>query len=266
MAFIQRLKSIIPTSIAKNLSGYEIRLDFTNKGPEGKDYLVNKSKKQVVIFVKGLTSLRADSLKKAIIDCFHKENAQFVEVSKHDLLDRLYKYNDNGDNQILNFFKPPILAQLDWEALRDSLFLRNEFKHHHPINSLKQDIILRYGERGNTISNLCTAGYFEETMIPLYNSDPKEFWTYYDLALNKGITALFVNHSMTIDKVGDEIKRRLESGKLYGLKYIHIHGIGDENIKKIKTCIEKYKSILGYTQKNVFFDDKLHVIVIEIIL
>lgn len=155
---------------------------------------------------------------------------------------------------------------MDWQALRDSLFLRNEFKNHHSITLLKQNIVHRYGERGNTISNLCTAGYFEATMIPLFNSDQKEFWTYYDLALNKGITALFVNQGMTIDKVGDEIKRRLESGRLYGLKYVHIHGIGDANIKKISTCIEKHKTTLGYTEKNVFSDTKLHVIVIEIIL
>ena len=102
-------------------------------------------------------------------------------------------------------------------------------------------------------------------MIPLYNANQTEFWKYYDIAVERGITALFVNAGMTVDKIGEEINRRLISAKSYGLRKIDIHGIGDNNIKKIKECIELEKTHLGFTVKNIYTDKSLHVCVVEII-
>ena len=121
-------------------------------------------------------------------------------------------------------------------------------------------------KRGNTISNLCTAGYFEKIMIPLYNSSLTEFWRYYDLALDMGITDLFVNATMTTSKIRDEISRRLKLAKTYGLRYIHIHGIGKKNIKNIQECIEKEKGSLDFTEKHLLTNKSLGVLVVELIL
>jgi hypothetical protein len=264
MSFFSDLKQIIPSNTAKDLFGYDVKLNFSKKSGL-KLFDINHPDKLLTIYVNRLSIKEERNLKASIKKHFELDNIYLIEESKTALLERLYSYNDKRDNQILAFFKP-ILSGLDWQALRDSLFLRNEFKLRNNVGQLKNDIVLRYGERGNVISNMCTAGYFEETMIPLYNNSSKEFWAYYDMAIDRGITALFVNGKMTVAKIKEEIKRRLIQAKAYGLPYIHIHGIGQKNINNINECIEKEKSNLGFTEKNIFMDKKLEILVVEIIL
>ena len=263
MSFFEKVKGIIPPKISKNLIDYEIKLD-SSPSKVGDKYSFDIKKKLVTIFLGSLSAKEKRTLKTAIKNSFDEGAVILIEESKKDLLQRLYKYDNKEDNQILTFFQP-ILSFPDYQVLRDALFLRSEFKNRKSVTTLKGDIRSRYGERGVAISNLCTAGYFEETMIPLYNANQTEFWKYYDIAVERGITALFVNAGMTVDKIGEEINRRLISAKSYGLRKIDIHGIGDNNIKKIKECIELEKTHLGFTVKNIYTDKSLHVCVVEII-
>lgn len=264
MTFFEELHIFIPAGVAKTLLNFNVKLDFSSSQKD-KKFRIIKQDNLVIFFVKNLSPKEQKILKRTIKKHFNGDELYLIEETKIPLLDRLYKYNNAKDNQILAFFKPH-LSDLDWQALRDSLFLRNEFNNHNNISIYKSDIIMRYGERGNTISNLCTAGYFEEVMIPLFNKSIREFWEYYDLAIDRGITALFVNAGMTIEKIQHEIKRRLISAKSYGLPFIHIHGIGKKNIENIKKCISKEKETGNFTEKNVLVDEKLGVLVVEILL
>lgn len=265
MLFFEELKDIIPNNIAKTLFSFDVKISGAESLTHKKKYEVHTDTKTVSIYLKNLSVKEQRTLKKTIKKSFAADESYLVEESKNNLLERLYQYNDSADNQILDFFKS-ILTSRDWEALRSSLFLRNEYKKGNSIASLKSDIIYRFGERGNLIANLCSAGYFEETMIPLYNSDQQAFWKYWDVAVDRGITALFVNARMTIAQISKEIKHRINSAKSYGLKSIHIHGIGDNNMANIINCLEKEKSNLKFIDKNIFTYEKLHVIVVEIIL
>lgn len=263
MIDLKKLKGIIPQKEIRLKQDYSIKLNFTTT--KGTSHQIFDSEKTLVINVNLLPSREQKNLKSIIATCIENDTAMFVVADKIPLLEKLYQYNDSGDNRILLFFQP-ILSRVDWETLRDSLYLRNEFKKHANIQDLKEDIRNRYGERGKTISNLCTAGYFEEVMIPLYNSSKTDFWEYWNLALDMGITALFVHAQMKIKTISDEIKRRIDLGKKYGLKHIHIHGIGTKNIKNIRKCIEQEKGNLNFTEKNIFVDKSLNVLVVELIL
>lgn len=262
MISLKKFKGILPAATIEKYPDYDIKLCST---VSKKTHQVIKTTKSINIYINNLSPKQLKFLKEDILINFEAGNLFLLEDSRVDLLNRLYQYNDDDDNRILDFFKS-ILSRMDWEALRDSLFLRYEFKKHRSISTLKTDIIARFSERGNTISNLCTAGYFEEVMINLYNSSKEEFWKYYDLALDKGITALFVNSKMDTKKIQEEIQHRLKSAKTYGLPYVHIHGIGNKNIKNIEECISKQKGSLPFTNKNIFKDDKLHVLIVELIL
>ncbi len=263
MIFINGLKGLLTLDEAKKLSGYSLHISSVNQ--KKNKFKIDNVTKTVTVFINSLSAKELATFEKAIRIAFAKDLVYLIEESKVNLLERLYKFNDKESNQILTFFKP-ILSRFDWEALRDSLFLRSEFNNHGNINGLKTDLFTRYGERGNTISNLCTAGYFEETMIPLFNFSKDEFWEYYDIAIDRGITALFVNNTMTVEKIQSEIKHRLKSAKAYGLKYIHIHGIGKKNIANIRKCIEKEKGNIKFTEKIVFTNPGQQVMVVEIIL
>lgn len=259
-----KIKDIIHPSPPSLLLGYSIHLDSTPHDEEEGLSSIDKRNKIVTIYINNLSAKESAKLKKAIKDAFGAEKVLLIEKSKVDLINRLYKYDDKNDNRILTFFKA-IISDKDWQVLRDSLFLRNEFKNGRPTGQLKSDIISRYGERGRIISNLCTAGYFEETMMPLYNHDQKEFYKYYDIAVDRAIAALFVNSSMTVEKISIEITNKLKAAKAYGLSTIHIHGIGDKNILRIKECLDSQKVKLGFAVKTSFEDKAFHVYVAEIL-
>jgi len=265
MIDLKKFKGIIPQDEVMSIQDYSIKLDFLST--HKKSYIIDRPNKRLVIHVNSIPKKEQKNLKTIISSCINNNTAILIAEDKVSLLDKLYQYNDAKDKQILAFFQP-IFSRVDWEALRDSLYLRNAFKNREDIHSLKEDIRARYGERGNTISNLCTAGYFEEVFIPLFNSSPlqTEFWQYYNLSLEMGLTALFVHAQMTIETINSEIKRRIELGKKYGLKFIHIHGIGEKNIKNIKKFIQQEKGKLNFTEKNIFTNESSNILIVELIL
>ena len=258
MEFFDRIKGILKPHLPNEFIDYDVKLD-SNPNTEGSRYLIDVEAKRVTIFWVNLIPREKKNLQKALRECFYI-GIPIIEASKEELLQKLYQYNDKEDNQILSFFKN-ILSPADWEVLRDALFLRNEFQQQRNVFQLKSDIVTRYSERGNIICNLCTAGYFENMMIPIYNNSITEFHKYWDLAVDRGIMALFVNVGMSIETMGKEIERRA----LYGISYMHIHGIGDKNIKKIKECLKAEKENINFTVKNIFENKELHVYVAEII-
>ncbi len=144
----------------------------------------------------------------------------------------------------LTAFIPPS----DLLILRASLYLRSVFKSGlggGEVQRLKQDIILRFGDRGRNITNLCTAGYFETTIIPLLEAMkespdflPDHFTRIYNLLIDQHAFAVFVSGWMDQEKVTKAIMNQINANCKYGVKYVYIHGIGTENIKKIRKAVE----------------------------
>jgi len=193
------------------------------------------------------------------------EGHRILEYKTDHLLEELYNYNkDCPDMYILTFFKEIILPH-DYEALHASLFLRNQHKRGMNISGLKDDIRKRFGDRGNNISNLCTAGYFEGFLIPLYNSSKEDFQKLYDVIISKSIMALFVHKGMNETEIPIEIANKFELCKKYGIKFIHIHGIGKYNIGKIRDCIEKQKEYFDFFEKKIYENEKDNIIVVELL-
>ncbi len=181
-----------------------------------------------------------------------------------ELLDNLYQYNQNNidDKQILNFFKTNIPIN-DLEALESALFLRSKFRKKEDIKKLKADIRGRFGDRGNNICNLCTAGYFEEFLIPLFNSSKDRFDELYELIITNFLLAIFVHQGMEQDEVKIEIDRKINASKKYGIKFVHIHGIGERNITKIRECVTDNEST-EYLVKEIYKKD--NILIIELLL
>lgn len=197
---------------------------------------------------------------------FIKEGHKLLEIKARCLLERLYQYNKNNpDKNILAFFEE-IIPKDDYEALNSALFLRSQFKEGKgDIISLKADIRSRFGDRGNNISNLCTAGYFEEFLMPLYNSSKDEFARLYEVIISRSIMAVFVHKRMELENIPNEITLKLELCKKYGIKFIHIHGIGKFNIEKIKNCINEQKEYFDFFEKKIYEDEKEYIIVVELL-
>src|SRR6218665_477814 len=157
MPIFDYLKDVISLEDRKKCADFDLRVE--SQCTHKKKYIVDTTAKSICIYPENLTVKEKRKFLNGIKAVFDKSELLLVDKSRIPLLEKLYKYNDAKDNQILTFFKE-VLSKRDWEALRDSLFLRFEFSKGNSVKELKQDITVRYGERGNIISNLCTAGYF----------------------------------------------------------------------------------------------------------
>ena len=149
--------------------------------------------------------------------------------------------------ELIAFFKGKIPAS-DIEALRQSVYVNAVQERGSDIQKLKGDIVTRYGNRGRNICLLYSAGYFTSQIKPLYQEmisqpdfSPDDFNTIYERIVNESPYAVFINREMSSETAEREVRDRINVAKKYGVKYLNIHGIGEENVSKIKYILEKLR-------------------------
>lgn len=243
---------------------FDITKNSNNQSGFQREYKRDEERGKLIIYLDELDEEKKEKLK-IILKDYVAEGNKFLEEKSSKLFNELCEFQKHkgDDGRVLDFFSN-ILHKEDLEALECSLFLRREFGKKKDVSHLKQDIRTRYGDRGNNIANLCTAGYFEKFFIPLYNSSSADFKEIFELAVSKSVLALFVHTQMTEKEIAEEIKAKLNISKRYGLKFFHIHGIGEQNITNIKKCIEENKDFFNILNKEIFEDKGI--IVVEIML
>jgi len=261
MAWLDKLKSII--NFEWNSPLLNINITRNSHNIDNKEYFYDKSEGRLDIFLDRLSPEKREKIKEIVKDNIKEGNA-FLERNTLKLLYRLNDFKNNKEHDsILSFFKNIILST-DYEALEASLFLRYVFMQGGDVNRLKRDIRDRFGGRGKNIANLCTAGYFEEFLIPLYNSSKERFSELYELAVSKSPFAIFVHASMEESEIMTELIGKLDISKKYGLKFIHIHGISEMNVRKVKEIIKNQKQYFDFFEKEIY--EKDNIIIVEIIL
>ena len=132
--------------------------------------------------------------------------------------------------------------------------MKNVFERGENVSNLKDDIVTRYGDRGRNICNLCSAGYFTSQIKPLYEemySQPdfslNKFLAIYEIIVTESPYAFFINSWMSDKQAMDEVLKRMEVSRRYGIKYLNIHGIGRENTEKIATLLKELAPQLTQT-------------------
>ena len=262
MGWFDKFKSLF--SIEVNAPLINITKNSSNQSKIDKEYVYDKDNNKIDVFLDNLPEEKQKKLKSILKENIDEGN-KFLEEKTSFLLNDLYAFQkDKGDDEKLLDFFEPIISEEDLEALENSLYLRKKFRERKDVKFLKEDIITRFGDRGKNISNLCTAGYFENFLMPLYNSSQEDFKKIYEVAVSKSVLAIFVHSEMQDDEITKEIKRKLEISKKYGLKFLHIHGIGETNIETIKRCIEENRDFFNFYNKDIF--EKNGIIVVEILL
>ncbi len=239
MGWFEALKDFVNVRLKfGNSSFFTLNINSHNTTTENKAEL---DKKTLIIYPKNLSASDKKALEKILKEAENEEELLFDE-EKSLILKNAVAYEDSGeDDLILKFYKGEI-PPLDYKALEQSLFLRSEFKAKRQIAGFKLEISNKYGARGNNIANLCSANYFEE-LIKVHNEYGLEvFKKTYELLVGQGIYALFIHYAMKAVDIEKEIKRNIQACKDYDIPGFRVHGIGKENIKKIKTAIKSLKS------------------------
>ncbi len=135
----------------------------------------------------------------------------------------------------------------DFAALRGAIYINkrwDEGASYEEIHAIKGELMAKYGNRGRKINNLLSSGYFEDTIIPLYNEMAKypnftgaAFLERYSLIVDEEAFALFVNSRMMADALPTMIHSKIRRNLKYGVNYVTIHGLGKENVEHVKEIL-----------------------------
>lgn len=263
MGWYDSLKNFLESKLNITIGDISLIKVTIVKGSESKPVTYYKEENAYKIDLEKLNEKEYKQIKSQYKDYVEKGEV-LLETKASSLLDELYLFK-NKSNSTLEFFHE-IISPKDFSALRASIFVREKFKVSQPINDLKRDIIMRFGDRGRNICNLCSAGYFEEFLTPLYNSDKKGFFEIYEDLVADSMLAVFVNTGMKAEDIPAEITKKIEISKKYGFKFIHIHGIGEKNINTIKEFIDSKKAELFNVEKIRYANPEKHIFIAELIL
>lgn len=177
------------------------------------------------------------------------------------------KIGEGQNSDILEYFRDKIPSG-DLPVLKASLYLRSLLRDGKDTGLVKQEIVQNYGQRGANISNLVTGGYFESWFKPLYeemlklsNFSIERFHAAYNEVIINLPFTLFVKGSWNAEAVKEKIKEKLEMAEKYGIVSLNIHGIGELNVKKIRSALEVIPEINRFEKE---IEEKGGVVVIRL--
>lgn len=230
-----------------NRKGVTILLDIKGETSEARmespySYF---DKRKTLLIVAPLLAKRDKELLNEIIRKVFNDGHLILKAKTEELLDSYREYSSKSkDGALLEFFAS-ILTPSDYAALKMSLYLRDQMaKHSREVSKLKEDIREKFGERGANIANLCSAGYFENYFIPLFNQlNKRDFQDEYEIAVGIKAKALFVHSSMSLEELEEEFNRMLEKAIKYRVKEFSILGLGSRNVGVIKDFVDKKANI-----------------------
>jgi len=146
----------------------------------------------------------------------------------------------------------------DLNVWRAALYLRhcdNTSELKGRVDGLKYQLMQKYGDKGRNIANLCTANYLEDWLMPAYNElsetlnnddlIKKEFGKIYSHLVNELPFTIFVCRTMSTKGLKDEIMRRKE----FGINFVNIHAIGNDNVQKVKAVIPDIEKESHYCEE-----------------
>lgn len=208
-----------------------------------KTYIDNRIQ---ILNIGELSEKKKKLLQQTLRESVSKQGVYLLDSKADQTVDDIHRVEKEGKGkEILEFFKDKI-PPLDLEALRASIYLKEVADRGEPIDHLKHDIISRFGERGNNISNLYSSGYFQSQILPLYEQmsqrpdfNQKDFVEAYNIIVTESPYAVFINARMTDRVAKQEVVNRLAVSRKYGIKRLNIHGIGNENVRKIMSLLPK---------------------------
>src|SRR3989339_1623940 len=214
MAWFDKLKALFNFELNSPLISVNVTKNSDNAFQD-REFVLDENKGQLIINYDKLNLDKKQKLRQIFRDKV-EGGGEIFEINSFKLLSELYNYQKSKgeDKKILDFFSS-LIPKEDLEALESSLFLRRKFNEKKDIRKLKEDIRRRFGDRGNNIANLCTAGYFENFLIHLHNSSKERFAELYELIVDKSVCAVFVHGEMSPEQITSQIKNKIAISKRY---------------------------------------------------
>lgn len=263
MNFLENLKSLLRINIdLSKLKNFTVKL-INNNSIQGLIHIENKT---VFVNVNAVDKNDIPQVQALIKKAVSEEGLILIEDKSKQLVDEITIFEKTSHSlDLVEFFKGK-LSSVDLEILRASLFVKDVYDKGGQVGDLKRSIIIRHGDRGRNIVNLCTAGYFHSIIKPLYLemvsqadfTSEKFLGTYNTIIMNYPF-AIFVSSSTSIASLEAEVERKMEINKKYGINNLNLHGIGEDNIEKITHIIEKFKA--KFTHRPTYESERRYMMV-----
>ncbi|MFH1751649.1 MAG: hypothetical protein ABH821_01795 [archaeon] len=171
-----------------------------------------------------------------------ENNYLIIEETAKNTLEDIY--NKKSRFIKIAFFRELLLPE-DFNALEASVYIQSLFEEGKEIRNFKKDLIIKYGERGNTICKIYSAGYFESLIMPLCIQMKSEetfslerFRLVFDKLLREFPLAVFVNQHMNTKDILEKVEIKIAKNRKYGIHQLNIHGIGKTNCNNISKALE----------------------------
>lgn len=225
-----------------------------NKSSNKEPIYYDSDKKQIILN-DSLLGQHDDEVWKAISEFAQQKGNRLIENKTENYLEKLKNYNPSENNAIIEFFKR-IINPEDHKILRAAQFIIQQ--ENIDIHYLKKGIRNRFGDKGNRIVNLLSAGYFS-FLKELYNIDTSLFQEIYNQLVTEDVLTIFVHNDIDIMT---ELELKIKKFKMYKLKlgFIHIHGIGKNNTNKIKKFVDENSENKKFVIKNKIEKDKVFIV------
>lgn len=213
--------------------------------------------KQLVIVVDPENPKSIQQIEKALPGFLEEapQGSKVINAETQETLKLTGEALNHEDSQLTIAYFRKLLTPDDIAILKTSLVIKRMYETDMPVQNQKQLLSMKYGQRANIITNLCTADYFETYIKPLNESllEKEEysvelFREYFDKLIEDFPLAIFVHRGQGVDKLVTEISERIERNKLHGIEELYIHAIGVGNVKKLQNAIDvliKEKNISG---------------------
>lgn len=157
----------------------------------------------------------------------------------------LDEYEKDGlDKDLINFVDKN-LPKADANIWYASLVMKSKFEAGENIENIKQSIVVKHGDRGRNISNLCSANYLSSLIVPLFehlvteSNELAQFKIIYEDIVMECPLAVFVSKSKTREKIKAEIIGKIQVVLKYGHAKVAVHGIGLDNVKTIQSLVSE---------------------------
>jgi hypothetical protein len=237
MQILNSLKQLfglkIDAKAAENLRSIKL-VDITNSGTK------NVYKNKVSVNIQQLT-IHVDkedrNVKEQLQTAIRSAVQDGVPVLEEQFSGRAEKYvlySGNEPDILQELLKE--LASQDGLLLKAAFYLRDVHRQGGNVSELKRDIIDRYGERGRTVTNLCSAGYFETVIKPMLDElraqpgyTSRVFQERFDSIVASYPFAVFVGITSTVGSVSKEIIQKIKTNRRYGIHHLKLHAIGRSN-------------------------------------
>lgn len=270
MGFWDKLKDLVKIDLSRLTSLVHIEINNNSNNRSSNKYEINEESKTLGISINKLTAEEKRKLKE-IIELQLQENTPLLETKSKQTVDDI-KSKEASSKEILEFFSDK-LSDKDLKIIKAALYVREVFNDAKSITRLKAEIIRRYGDYGRNVTNLCSANYFEEWIIPAYQElkkttpDKEElkrrFQKFYSTIVNELPFTEFIGRATSLGEIEEIITDKIMKNIEYGHRFFNIHGIGRANIDKIREIVQKLEQNIPGLHKSIQEEDNIILVKME---